>query len=160
MMDWNRAVEASRQKMFVVWCHKNIFKVSMTWFSSVHVGEREPSGSLCCFSKCLGCVKCFRNGFYMLMKEVLWWSCWSFQCSCYSLRDIFYSVITFSSFCSKQFVFRISPCCCLKKTAGASIWWISLLDGKFDDPSSSLKICEEILKVSNLTVALTGIFCP
>jgi len=48
----------------------------------------------------------------------------------------------------------------LEKTKGASVRWISLLDSEFDDPSSTLEVCEEISKVSYLTVAPAGIFCP
>jgi hypothetical protein len=47
-------------------------------------------------------------------------------------------------FCCQQFIFRISPFCCLEKTNGASVRRVSLLDSKFDDPSSTLE----------------GIFCP
>ena len=62
----------------------------------------------------------------------------------YSLCDVLQPVVAFSGFRRKQFVFRISPCRWLKKAAGAMIRRISFLDGKLDDPSSSLKIREEI----------------
>jgi hypothetical protein len=59
----------------------------------------------------------------------------------YSLHDVFYSVVAFSSFRCKQFLFQISPCCCLKKMNGAFVRWIYFLDGEFDNPSSTLKVC-------------------
>ena len=62
----------------------------------------------------------------------------------YSLCDVLQPVVAFSGFRRKQFVFRISQCRWLKKAAGAMIRRISFLDGKLDDPSSSLKIREEI----------------
>jgi len=159
-MVWSRAVWSIKTKNVcsLAW-QKHLQRINDLIFFCPHRRKRQMDPCIASVNV-FRCVKYFRTGFFMLMKEELRWSCWSFWCLCYSLRDIFHPVVTFSSFCSEQFVFWISPCCCLKKAAGASIWWISFLDGEFHDPSSSLKICEEILKVSNLTVAPTGIFCP
>jgi len=150
----NGAPEVSRQKMFVVrLSQKKSSKTILSFYPCGGESQMDP---------CIASVIVEGSpGIYGLDSSC--WGfrrpCWSFRCLCYPLHDVFYPVVAFSSFHSKQFVFRISPCCWLKKAAGASVWRISFLDGKFDDPSSSLKICEEISKVSNLTVAPTGVFC-